>query len=64
MKLSATISAEIKIKNEESHDQTRERVLNELIKTIDEWFNGDVCPVITYSYDYEAEEVKDLKKPN
>tara|TARA_R110001583_G_scaffold161297_1_gene313211 strand:+ start:3015 stop:3218 length:204 start_codon:yes stop_codon:yes gene_type:complete len=62
MKLRATISAEVKItKDDEPHDLVRDRVIKELIKTVDEWLNGDVPPVITFHYELNDDMTDELK---
>lgn len=62
MKLTATISAEVSItKDEEPHEMVRDRVIKELIKTVDEWLNGDVPPVIKFHYELNDDMTDELK---
>ncbi len=62
MKLTATISAEVKItKDNEPHEMVRDRVVRELIKTVDEWLNGDVPPVIKFHYELNDDMNDELK---
>ena len=62
MKLTATISAEVNInKDDEPHESVRERVILELIKTVDEWLNGDIPPVIKFHYELGDDNADELK---
>ena len=62
MKLSASITAKIKLKEEEPYELAKDRVIKELIKTIDEWLEGEISPVVTYRYEHEEENIKINRK--
>ena len=62
MKLSASITAEIKLKEDEPYELAKDRVIKELIKTIDEWLEGDVSPLVTYRYEHEEDNIKVNRK--
>tara|TARA_R100000329_G_scaffold10892_1_gene12111 strand:- start:530 stop:727 length:198 start_codon:yes stop_codon:yes gene_type:complete len=62
MKLSASISAHIRLDKDESYDEAKERVVKELIKTIDDWLEGDVSPLVTYKYEHEEDNLKVNRK--
>ena len=65
MKLTASISANIRLKDNESYDEAKDRVVKELIKTIDDWLEGDVSPIVTYKYEHEEDGLKiDRKEIN
>ena len=62
MKLTATISAEVSItKDNEPHEIVRDRVVKELVKTVDEWLNGDVPPMIKFHYELSDDMSDELK---
>lgn len=62
MKLTASIKAEIKVKDTDSHADVHDKVLEKLILICDEWLKGECSPKIEFRYNLEDEEIKGLPK--
>tara|TARA_R110000744_G_scaffold320603_2_gene426755 strand:+ start:3517 stop:3714 length:198 start_codon:yes stop_codon:yes gene_type:complete len=61
MKVVATISVNVKVKETDQPDDVQDRVIQKLVKVCDGWVNGDVAPKITIQYNMDKEEVEDIR---
>ena len=62
MKVVATISVNVKVKEDDQPTDVQDRVIEKLVDVCDGWINGDVSPKITIQYNMDKEDVQDIKK--
>ena len=62
MKITASIKAEVKVKEDQSHSEVHDLVLERLILICDEWLKGECSPKIEFNYSLEDDDMKDLPK--
>lgn len=62
MKVVATISVNVKVKENDHPVDVQDRVIEKLVNVCDGWVNGDVSPKITIQYTMDKEDVDDIKK--
>lgn len=64
MKLKATITATIKVKENEAPSEANERVIEKLAETCAEWLDGVMAPYIKLEYTIKEEMEKINHKKN
>jgi|TARA_R110000824_G_scaffold238460_1_gene427249 uncharacterized protein involved in high-affinity Fe2+ transport len=61
MKVVATISVNVKVKESDHPSDVHERVIEKLAKVCEGWLEGDVCPKITINYSMDKDDVESIK---
>lgn len=56
MQLKARIEVSIKVRENESPDSARDRVIEKLVEVIDDWIDGGIAIPIKYEYTMKEEE--------
>tara|TARA_R110001599_G_scaffold300209_1_gene505267 strand:+ start:122 stop:319 length:198 start_codon:yes stop_codon:yes gene_type:complete len=56
MKVTASISVSIKLKDNEDPDSAHDRVVEKLVEVCDEWIDGEGLPRIIIKYELEPKE--------
>jgi len=64
MKLTATIKAEVSLKEDDDFTEAQERAISLLFATVHEWTKGECAPQIKFSFEHEADDVEYLKAIN
>ena len=60
MKVTATISVFIKVKDDNSPDEVHEKIIQKLANVCEGWLEGEVSPKISINYTLDKEEVRDI----
>ena len=64
MKLTATIKAEVSLKEDDDFTEAQERALRLLLNTAREWVEGECTPQIKFSFEHEADDIEYLQSIN
>jgi len=64
MKLTATITAEVNLKEDDDFTEAKERALSLLFNTVHEWVEGECAPQIKFSFEHEADGAEYLNAIN
>tara|TARA_R100000426_G_scaffold52342_1_gene37946 strand:- start:636 stop:827 length:192 start_codon:yes stop_codon:yes gene_type:complete len=61
MKIIASVSVEIKLEDNELLDEAKERAMDKLVDTLDEWIaNNGIPPIISIEYKLPEYDEKDF----
>ena len=57
MKVTATISVDVKVKDESNPEDVHEKVIQKLANVCEGWLEGETIPKISINYTLDKEEV-------
>jgi hypothetical protein len=60
LKVTATISASVSIKDNKSGEEVTQMATEELLKTIIDWLENDITPIIEFKYEMPSEYFNDF----
>tara|TARA_S200002703_G_scaffold158980_1_gene170874 strand:+ start:1059 stop:1259 length:201 start_codon:yes stop_codon:yes gene_type:complete len=62
MKITATIQATVKVKEDENPDEAHDKVIQKLADMCEEWLEGTMAPRIKIEYTLDNSYAQEIKK--